>query len=181
MIARAMLEAAKPWQEFQGAAEKPRHGTIWAMFEVDYPFCPDVSQVDRMLFEHDVVLTHHGYASPQIDDNAGYEERDPVKRPNDMDACLAHLQAGGALVFVPDYDRPNEKHGRFIARKPRRYLCGIVIVFSDGTEESVMTLGEGTREACEKWRAMVPAVAYKGKKAVRRAEFRVVEITRLAG
>lgn len=95
MITRADLEAALPWQVFRGASEDPCRGTAWALFE--YSIGCSAAELVARGWKLAPPGTHA--LSPQRDDERSWARG---RRPDDIDAALAYLRTGGALVFAPD-------------------------------------------------------------------------------
>lgn len=122
MITKQDLDNARPWQLFEPQEPTVKQdGLVWALFSSD-DFNPSVN-LDRKLAELGLELFNGELKEPERDD----EETDGDF--DDHDACIAHLQDGGHLLYVPDvnheadavhsletFDDP--KYGRFYAVVP---------------------------------------------------------------
>lgn len=112
MVSRADIEGARPFQLFRNGAEAPAKGT------------------KHVLISGNVLLSEDDLSRLRI---LGVEPTDPedpeeVQRDDeacqdaqvdDVDACLAYIRQGGAVVFIPDCEG-DQRYGRYLAVRSRQ-------------------------------------------------------------
>jgi len=111
MVSRADIEGARPFQLFRNGAEKPADGTRHVLISGNVSLSEDGLSKLRGL----------GVEPTDPDDPEEVQRDDEAcqgTQADDVDACLAYIRLGGAVVFVPDCQE-DPRYGRYLAVRPR--------------------------------------------------------------
>lgn len=109
-VSRKDIESAKPFQVFRGDAEEPRKGTRHVLIGVSLT-SEEISRIGEL-----------GYLLTDEEDPEEIQRDDEACQSvqvDDVDACLAYIRGGGAMVYVPDSPDVPE-YGRYVAVKGPR-------------------------------------------------------------